>query len=167
MPEIARVRYTHDAVIDEILQNPAISQNELAKMFGYSPTWISICINSDAFQERLEERKAELVDPAIRATIAERLEAIAKRSLEKIIDRLDSPVAMQAMKTQDLVSIAKLGVGDRNTRGPAPQTQNNLYVVNLPPQAADAQSWLATAGGSSKTPAPRGDNLIIENAPGG
>lgn len=141
MPEIARVRYTHDAVIDEILMNPAISQNELAKHFGFSASWMSIVINSDAFQERLEERKAELVDPKLRSTITERLDAIAKRSLEKIMDRLDNPGAQ--IKTMELVAIAKLGVGDKNTRPAGPQQQNNLYVVTLPAPAQDAKSWIA------------------------
>ena len=155
MPEIARVRYTHDAVIDEILMNPAISQNDLAKHFGFSASWMSIVINSDAFQERLAERKGELVDPKVRATISERLDAIAKRSLEKIMDRLDNPAAQ--IKTLELVAIAKLGVGDKNTRPAGPQTQNNLYVVSLPAPAQDAKSWIANRSD------PRGPVEIIEN----
>ena len=84
MPEIARVRYTHDAVIDEILVNPSISQNELAKIFGFSAGWMSIVINSDSFQERLAERKAMLTDPKIIASINERLDAIAAIVWERI-----------------------------------------------------------------------------------
>lgn len=140
--EIKKVRYTHDAVIDEILVNPSISQNELAKIFGFSAGWMSICINSDAFQERLAERKGMLTDPKIIASINERLDAIARRSLEKIMDRLDNPGAN--IKTMELVAIAKLGVGDKNTRPAGPQLQqNNLYVVNLPPPAQNSQQWLS------------------------
>ena len=159
MPEIARVRYTHDAVIDEILMNPAISQNDLAKHFGFSASWMSIVINSDAFQERLAERKGELVDPKVRATISERLDAIAKRSLEKIMDRLDNPAAQ--IKTLELVAIAKLGVGDKNTRPAGPQTQNNLYVVSLPAPAQDAKTWIANRSD------PRGVSDAVEIQPRG
>lgn len=155
MPEIARVRYTHDAVIDEILMNPAISQNDLAKHFGFSPAWMSIVVNSDAFKERLAERKGELVDPKLVATINERLDSIAKRSLEKIMDRLDNPGAQ--IKTMELVAIAKLGVGDKNTRPAGPQVQNNLYVVSLPSPAKDAKAWIANRSD------PRGPSDIIEN----
>lgn len=141
MPEIGKVRYTHDAMIDLILSTPAISQNELASLFGYSATWVSIVINSDAFQDRLAERKAELTDPKLRASIEERLEAVAKTALDRLIERLDT--SGPAVRTADLVSIAKLGVGDRANRPAVAQTQNNLYVVALPPPAQNTSSWLS------------------------
>lgn len=154
-PMIANVRYTHEGIIDEIVMNPAISQNDLAKRFGYSATWMSIVINSDAFQERLRERKAELTDPKLLASINERLDAIAGKALEKIIDRLDNPAANISHK--DLVAIAKLGVGDKNTRVAAPAIQQSLYVVNIPPPAQNSAQWLSER-------APRGVSEIIENA---
>jgi hypothetical protein len=159
MPEIAKVRYTHDAIIDEILMNPSISQNDLAKHFGFSATWVSIVINSDAFQERLAERKGLLVDPKLTATINERLDSLAKRSLEKLIDRLDNPAAQ--IKTLELVAIAKLGVGDKNTRPAGPQVSNNLYVVSLPTPAQDAKAWIANRSD------PRGVSDAVEIPPRG
>lgn len=156
MSEIKKVRYTHDAMIDEILMNPSVSQGELAKQFGFSQTWMSIVINSDAFQERLAERKGQLTDPTVIASINERLDAIAKRSLDKIMDRLDSPTAN--LKTIELVAIAKLGVGDKNNRPAGPQVQNNnLYVVSLPPPAQNSAAWIANRSD------PRGTPTIIEN----
>lgn len=159
-PTIATVRYTHDAVIDTILTNPAISQNELAGLFGYSVAWMSIIINSDAFQERMAERKAELVDPKLRATIAEKVDGAANRALDRLIDRLDSPTH-GAIKTQDLVSIAKLAVAPKT-----PQVaiqQNNTYVAALPTPARDSKSWLENL--SQVTP--RGPLPIAEEVPRG
>lgn len=144
-PEIKTVKYTHDAMIDLIVTNPAISQNEIAKFFGYTPTWVSIIVNSDAFKNRLAERKAVLVDPKIIAGIEARLEGLAQRSLDLLIDRLDRPG--NNLKPMELVAIAKLGVGDRNLVKTQPQTQNNLYVVNLPPPAPDAKTWVEKAQG--------------------
>ena len=152
MPEIAKVRYTHDAVIDEIILNPGISQGELSRMFGFSQSWMSICINSDAFKERLAERKALMTDPAIVASINERLDAVARRSLDKILERLDSPTAQ--IKTAELVQIAKLGVGDKNTRPATPLQQNNLYVVQLPAPAPNANAWLNGVQNSSRVELP-------------
>jgi hypothetical protein len=139
-PTLGKVRYTHDAIIDEILLDPSISQNELCARFGYGVAWMSIIINSDAFKERLAERKGELIDPVIRASIEEKASAAANRALDRLIDRLDGPNP-GAIKTQDLVSIAKLVVAPK-TAAPPPQTQN-LYVVQLPAPAPDSQSWLA------------------------
>lgn len=163
VPQIANVRYTHDAVIDEIIRNPAISQGELSKMFGYSQTWMSICINSDAFQERLSERKAELIDPKIRASINDRLDALAKSAMDKIIDRLDGKdnTSPGPVKTAELIAIAKLGVGDKNTRPAGPQTQNNnLYVVQLPSPAPNAKVWLDNTSVASRVVDVSGINRI-------
>jgi hypothetical protein len=159
--KITRVRYTHDAVIDEILINPAVAQKDLAVMFGLTQTTMSIIVNSDAFKNRLAERKAELIDPAITASIQERLDAVARRSLDRIMERLDSP---GAIKDTDLVSMAKLGVGDKNNRVAQPQVQTNLYVVALPAPAPNAQVWLDNSSGVIPTPRPL--PLVQEVSPG-
>lgn len=149
LPSLANVRYTHDAIIDEILLNPSVSQGDLSRQFGFSQSWMSIVINSDAFQNALAERKAELVDPKITATINERLEAVAKRSLDKILERLDSGVTP---KDADLVAMAKLGVGDKNMRAPGPVVNNNLYVVQAPLPAQNSSTWLEGSSVGVKPP---------------
>jgi hypothetical protein len=159
-PRIKNVKYFHDQVIDEILGCPGISQGELAQTFGYTQAWMSIIVNSDAFKERLAERKAELTDPVIVATIQERLDGVAKRALDKILERLDSP-ASGAIKNADLVSMARLGVGDKNTRPAGPVQQNNLYVVALPPPAANSAAWV-----SNLSQTPRGLPLVQEVSTG-
>ena len=158
MHQIVKTSYTHEAIIDAILASPGISQGELAKEFGYTQTWMSILINSDAFQARLAERKGELTDPKIIASINERLDALAKRALDRIADRLDSPTAN--LKTMELVAIAKLSVGDKANRPPV-AAQQNLYVVNIPPPAQNSSQWLHAAG---KTP---GVVDVIANQVGG
>lgn len=158
MPSIANVRYTHDAIIDKILVDPAVSQGELARQFGFSQTWMSIVINSDAFQNRLAERKGELTDPAIAASINERLDAIAKRSLDKIAERLDRPG--DAIATKDLVSIAKLGVGDKNTRPAGPPVTQNLYVLSIPAPAQNSRDWLSNVSAKANPPGV----VVVENS---
>jgi len=158
MTAIAKVRYTHDAIIDAILANPAISQGEIAREFGFTQTWVSIVVNSDAFKSRLAERKAELTDPKLQATINERLDGLANRALDRLAERLDSPTAQ--LKTMEIVAIAKLAVGDKANR-PSTPSGPNLYVVNIPPPAQNSSQWLDNAG---KT---RGVVEIVENQPGG
>lgn len=142
-PTIRKVRFTHDAVIDDIILDPSVSQGELARKWGFTEAWLSIIINSDAFKNRLKERKAEMVDPQIIATVNERLDSLAQRSLDKLLDRLEGrdPLSPGPIKTPDLIAMAKLGVGDKNTRVSTP-THQSLYVVNLPPPAQDSKTWL-------------------------
>jgi len=90
---ITKVSYTHDHMIDRIIADPCITQNELAATYGYTAGWVSQIIASDAFQARLAERSGELVDPTIRATVADRFKGIVLRSLEILREKLDKPAA--------------------------------------------------------------------------
>lgn len=143
MSEIKKVRYTHDAIIDTIIVDPAISQRDLARQFGFTEAWMSIIINSLSFQERLAERKGELVDPKITASIEARVDALAKRALDRLMDRVEAKNGI-GMKDSDLIAAAKLGVGNRNIAPPPPPPQHNLYVVQIPMPAATPQEWMAT-----------------------
>ena len=110
----AKMRYTHDAMIDMVVENPWIAQGELAKAFGYTEAWVSLIFSSDAFKERLEQRKAELIDPTIRASIDERLRAITIRSLEvlgaKLAKHPDQVPDNLAIKAAEL-GAKGLGIG--------------------------------------------------------
>jgi hypothetical protein len=88
---IAKVRYSHDAMIDMVIAEPHVSQGEIAARFGYTQAWISVVFSSDAFKERLTARKEELVDPILRATIEERMKAMVVRSLEVLQEKLSRP----------------------------------------------------------------------------
>jgi hypothetical protein len=139
---IARVRYSHDAMIDLLIAEPTVKQNDLAVIFDRTPAWISQVINSDAFQSRLEERKAELVDPVITASIRDRLNAVASASLSRILDKITSPLPL----TDDfLLESAKLatkalGYGAREVSG---STTNVAVVVQVPPKIPSATEWLS------------------------
>lgn len=113
---IQKTRYTHDALVDAILANPAVSQNELAVTFGYSPAWVSRVMSSDAFQAKFSERAAEMVDPVIRETIETRFKALVTRSLEILEEKLSKPTVSipdnLALRALELSSRA-LGYGAR------------------------------------------------------
>ena len=145
-PMLQKVRYTHEDCIDCIIAHPGISQNELAARYGMTPSWMSVVINSDIFQAKLAERRAELVDPILRATVEERFRALAVRSLEVLQDKLSAPshqisdqLALQAAK----LGKEALGLGNAPP-APAPQldglaqlAERLVGYVRQPPQRAD------------------------------
>ena len=88
---VQKVRYTHDAVIDCVIANPAVSQREMAQVFGYTESWLSTVMNSDAFLERLAQRKREMVDPGILASVDEKFRNLADRSLKVLLAKLENP----------------------------------------------------------------------------
>ena len=113
-PQIARVRYTHEAMIEQILTRPEIHQNELAEIFGFSPAWISTVINSDAFQAKLAATKEELINPELRLQLNERFRALSVRSVQVLMEKLSKPADQisdgLALKAAELGAKA-LGLG--------------------------------------------------------
>lgn len=113
---IQKITYTQDAMINLILANPAISQNELALHFGYTASWVSQVIASDAFQQRLKERAKELIDPSILESIENQFKGLVSRSLdilrEKLNKQADQIPDQLALRTLELSSRA-LGYGAR------------------------------------------------------
>lgn len=143
--QLQRVKYTHDAMIDLVLEKPEISQNEIAKHFGFTTAWISRVFCSDSFQARLAERKTELIDPGIIASIENRLQGLAMTSMEVLERKLtmspnDSETALEVLK----ITTKSLGYGakDRNVN-----VQQN-FVVALPTQATSAADWASANGGT-------------------
>jgi len=132
-PAIAKVRYTHDAMIDLIIAEPAISQNALALHFGYSASWVSNIIASDAFQARLSERTKELVDPTIQASVEKRFEGLVLRSLDILQEKLNRPsdqipdqLALRALE----ISARSAGYGAK-AQAPITQVAVEVHLENV------------------------------------
>jgi hypothetical protein len=106
---IQKVKYTHDAMVDILIAEPTISQNDLADRFGYTAGWISQIIASDSFQARLAERKDEIVDPTIRATVKDNFEALVVRSQALLLEKLNRPAA----QLPDQLVLRSLEVGSK------------------------------------------------------
>lgn len=144
---IARVKYSHDAMIDLLIANPAISQNEIAANFGYTVPWVSRIMNSDAFQARLALRKEELLDPVIVASIEEKFRALASKSLDVVLDKLSvtnsTELGLKALE----ISAKALGYGARQQNL---NVQTN-FVVALPGKADSAESWAVAHGAQAST----------------
>lgn len=141
---IARVRYSHDAMIDLMVAEPSVTKNRLAELFDRTPGWISQVVNSDAFQARLADRREQLVDPVLTATIRDRLASVAAKSLELIIDKLNAPLAGQTLSDDFLLKSAKmsseaLGYGARSA--PQGATTNVAVVIQVPQKIQSATEW--------------------------
>lgn len=140
---LKRTRYNHEAMIDVIIAEPTITQNELAQRFDRSVNWVSIMINSDAFQAALAKRRDDILDPFLVASVEERLRSLANQSLQVIADKLQTTqnpdLAIKALE----ISTKALGFGARN---PGSGVVNNSFVVQLPPKIASAAEWAGSHG---------------------
>lgn len=119
MGNIAKVNYSHLAMIDLILANPGISQNDLAVHFGYSPGWISNVMAADAFQAALAARRAQLIDPVIVASIEERARGMMIQSHEVLTKELEKPAVKPEVALRCFELGAKvLGLGGHAAQKP-------------------------------------------------
>lgn len=130
---IGQVSYKHDQIIDFIIANPGISQNEIARKFDYSVSWISQMISSDAFQVRLAERSGDLIDPLLRDRDA-MFKSLVDRSWEVLHDKMSMPsntisdqLAMRVLE----VSSRAIGYGARDPSTMIVQNNTNSIEVHL------------------------------------
>ena len=98
--------YTPAAMVDLIAANPDFTHAQYAAHFGRTPGWFASVLASESFQIELADRKGEIPDPAITATMEERLKALAMRSLSVLQSKLDSP----NVSDQTILAAAQLGV---------------------------------------------------------
>lgn len=123
MGKLQKISYTHDALIDAIIQDPHRSQGEFAAMFGYSESWLSNILASGAFQARMAQRRAEIIDPGLAASVKERFEALVRRSLDVLMKKLDATQVSDqvAIRAAELGAKA-LGIGGHGPQGEKPDT---------------------------------------------
>lgn len=116
-PGIVKVSYSHDAMIDLIILEPTVSMVELGVLFGYSAGWVSRVVASDAFQARLEQRKAQLVDPHVAQSLNERLTGVVIQAVDLVSQKLGAEQSASfAMDALGIASTA-LGMGKPVRRG--------------------------------------------------
>jgi hypothetical protein len=126
---IAKMRYSHDDMVDFIISNPGISQNAVAARYGYSVGWLSQVMSSDAWQNKMAERRAELVDPTLVATIEERFRGLTNRSLDRLMEKLDAPqVSDQVVLRAVELGAKAMGIGG-NAQPPAPPPADHLAAL--------------------------------------
>jgi hypothetical protein len=136
------VRWHHEAVIDFMIARPECTQGQIAKQFGFSETWVSLMVNSDAFKARYAERKSELVDPMLIESLETRFKAVAQVSLDKMLEKLTGPLGVSDDFLLKSAALAKdaLGYGARAIPGQGgPQV---AVVINVPAKVSQDE-WAA------------------------
>ena len=116
--------------------------------------FISIIINSDAFQARLAARKEVVVDPVVVATLEQRFKALATKSAENVMKKLEANELDGKFALEVLKESGKLAGYGASDRGGGATIQTN-FVVALPGPAASAQVWaerFAVQGAEVVTP---------------
>lgn len=127
MGRLKRCSYTHDSMIDLIIEHPEYTQEQIAAHYGYTPPWISNILASEAFQSKMASRREQIIDPELKATIKERFEALVIRSLTVLQNKLAQPVVSDtvAIRCAELGAKA-LGVGGHAPPKPPESSEDRL-----------------------------------------
>ncbi len=128
MGNVAKVNYSHLDMIDYILAHPGASLKDLAARYGYSIGWICNVQASDAWKSAYAARRAQMVDPVLAATIAERFEGVTALSLQRLQEKLEAPQVSDNVVLRAVELGAKaLGVG--GNAPPAAPPQDHLAAL--------------------------------------
>lgn len=116
--------YTHQAMIELMLEHPEYSHEQLARHFGRKQSWLTSVLASDSFQQALDPHRHLISDPSITATMQERFRALAIRTSNVLLDKLDkSDVSDLVVLKASELSIKALGMGQPKMEAPAPAAQ--------------------------------------------
>lgn len=131
MGALGKVRYSHQDMIDFFIANPERSQKDAALRYGYTQAWVSNVMASDAWKAAFAARRAEVVDPTLMATLNERFEGLATRSLERLMEKLDQPQVSDNLVLRAVELGAKAcGVGGNAPAAPPPGTDHLARLAN-------------------------------------
>lgn len=115
-------------MINLLIDDPNIRQYDIGQRLGLTPSWVSACMASKVFKERLLERQGEIVDPILQASLAERFEGMLLRLIEIINGKLNQENVPDrfALKAFEL-ALRAAGYTDRAGKE-APLSGNQLHI---------------------------------------
>jgi len=94
-------------MIDLIINNPSWSAKELGQAFGRSAGWISQVMATKGFQELLEPRRGEILNPEFSMTLDERFTALSIRAVSVLQEKLEQG---KALPDATVLRVAELGI---------------------------------------------------------
>lgn len=154
MGNVAKVNYSHLDMIDYLLAHPGASLKDLAARYGYSIGWICNVQASDAWKSAYAARRAELVDPVLAATIAERFEGVTALSLQRLQEKLEAPqVSDQVVLRAVELGAKAMGLGGN---APTPSAPPQDHLARLAERLIELQSRVRTGITIDVTPTQEG-----------
>lgn len=127
--QIAKVNHYHEAIADLMLAYPDMSKGDIANKMGYTQSWLSAIINSDAFIVYFDQRRAAH-NQIFHQQVVSKLYKTAVKAIDKVDEALDAPDVdpRYALDAKDKL-LEKLGFGAKNNQPTgALAVQNNYFV---------------------------------------
>jgi hypothetical protein len=130
-----KLMWWHDAIIDEMLENPGLTKKEIAFKLRATPTFIYMITNSDLFAARWEQRRGERTR-TIEAGLTDKLNRTVNSTLDRILEQIEDQG--RQIPLGQLESLADKTLG-RLGYGPKPVARTDPSVVNVHAPAGAVQ----------------------------
>lgn len=151
--QIQKVRPTHEAIMDFIIANPGPAlQRRCATAFGLTEAWVSVIINSDAFQAKYRDRRDELFAANI-VPLHEKMLGVAHLGVDKLGDFMSQSTDPDFVKDATDKLLHRLGYAPKTSASPAgPAVQQNNYFGVTSSDLAAARARIVSKGGPDAPP---------------
>lgn len=97
---IAKLSHMHIGIMDYMVANPQVSKGQVAAHFGVTRTWLSIVINSHAFQDMLKQRQDQFFG-AVVVPLREKMIGVADQALDRLAEKIEVMESAEALETAD------------------------------------------------------------------
>lgn len=126
LPE--RLNFRHEALIDFMVANPMMTQQDIAKHFGYLQSYLSKLINSGLFRAKLAERRMEVFSVAAQ-TNREKLEELSSVVLDRLLVKVEVEQDTARLAKVAELALKAAGYGEPARQPAASVTQQNVYFL--------------------------------------
>lgn len=127
-----KLMWWHDAIIDEMLCNPAMTKKEIAVKLNCTPVFIYMITNSDLFAARWEQRRREHTE-AVGDAVLNKLTKVASKTLDRILDNIEDQgkqIPLNQLESLADKTLGRLGYGPKREPSPPP-TQVNVSGASV------------------------------------
>ena len=127
--QILKVTERHRAIAEWLIANPDRPHGECAREFNLSPTWLSIIINSQIFQDYQQTLNSAILNQTV-VPLREKLLGVAHRSVEKLGEAIEASGDGKFLLDAADKTAKLLGYGGGAASPGAVVQQNNFYSVD-------------------------------------
>jgi hypothetical protein len=120
-----QLREWHVQCMDLLVQNPAITYEELGEILGVHKQSVMLVVNSDLFQVKLRERR-ERRSAVVDKSVLERLDSLAKVSIDQLEERIKKQRQLLGLdEVRETAEMALRGLGFISN---APRQENHAHI---------------------------------------
>lgn len=120
---VGRACYTPGTMVQLMLERPDYSHAMLCAHFERPASWMAAVLASESFQQALDPYRHLIVDPTLTATLQERYKALAIRTSNVMMQKMDDDKVTDFMVLKSgEIAMKALGMGTKTEAAPPPAT---------------------------------------------